>query len=211
MAKNAIVWGASGAIGRAFVNQLAADGWKVLGVSRHPEDLADLTDHRLTADVADPGRVREAVHAAGMTLKSLDLYVYAAGDITSVPVREMEPHDWHRILNANFSGAYLTTHHSLKLLNEGAHVVYIGAVSERLRLPGLSAYGAAKVALEAFADALKKEERKLNVLVVRPGAVDTDFWEKVPMSKPKSALSPEDVAQRTLEAIANGEKGTLDL
>ena len=60
-------------------------------------------------------------------------------------------------MTANLSGAYLATHHSLPLLAEDAHLVFLGAVSERLRLPGLSAYAAAKAGLEAFGEALGKE------------------------------------------------------
>jgi len=37
----------------------------------------------------------------------------------------------------------------------------------------LSAYAATKSGLEAFADSLRKEQRKRRVLVVRPGAVAT--------------------------------------
>ena len=43
---------------------------------------------------------------------------------------------------------------------ENAHIIFIGAVSERLKLPGLSAYAASKAGLEAFAEVLGKEERK---------------------------------------------------
>ena len=71
--------------------------------------------------------------------------------------------------------AFLATHFSMPLLAQNAHLVYLGAVSERLRLPGLSAYAAAKAGLEAYAEALKKEERKRRITVVRPGAVATPF------------------------------------
>ncbi len=89
--------------------------------------------------------------------------------------------------------------------------MYVGAVSERLRLPGLSAYAAAKAGLEAFAEALGKEERKRRVTVVRPSAVDTRLWDNVPMRLPAHAASPEKVAGRILEAHESGFKGVLNL
>jgi hypothetical protein len=49
------------------------------------------------------------------------------------------------------------------------------------------------------------------VTVVRPGAVATPFWDKVPMRLPKDAATPEKVAGRILQAYVDGQSGTLDL
>ena len=123
----------------------------------------------------------------------------------------MPPESWQRIMDANLNGPFLATHYSLPLLAENAHLFYLGAVSERLRLPGLAAYAAAKAGLEAFAEALRKEQRQRRVTVVRPGAVATSFWDKVPLRLPKDAAPPEKVARRILEAYENGHTGLLDL
>lgn len=80
-----------------------------------------------------------------------------------------------------------------------------------MRLPGLAAYASAKAGLEAFAETLRKEQRKRRVTVVRPGAVATAFWDKVPLQLPKDAMTPEQVAQRMTQAYHDGHKGTLDL
>ena len=109
------------------------------------------------------------------------------------------------------TGAFTTTHYSLPLLAENAHLVYVGAITERLRLPGLSAYVAAKSGLEAYAEALRKEERKRRVTVLRPAAVETPFWEKVRMRLPKQALTADDVAKRILTIYGEGEEGIIDL
>ena len=186
----ALVWGASGGIGRALVTLLSEQGWTVAAVSRHPQDLADQTPHRYEADVADDFAVRQTVYAIAQEMPEIDLWVYAAGDIGAEKVAAMAPATWRRILDANLTGAYLTTHHSGPLLAEQAHLVYIGAYSERLRLPGLGAYAAAKAGLEAWVDALAKEERRRRVTLVRPGAVDTPFWNKMPVRLPRSAVTP---------------------
>lgn len=207
----AFIFGASGGIGRALVERLAADGWTVGAASRHPGDLASLTEHRYEADVTDAFAVNQAVYTAAQELPPVDLWIYAAGDILASPVAEMEPAAWARILGANLTGAYLTTQQSLPLLAERAHLVYLGAYSERLQLPGLSAYAAAKAGLEAFAAALAKEQRKHRITVVRPGAVATPLWEKVPLRLPRTALAPAELAQRVLDAYHAGTTGTLDL
>jgi short-subunit dehydrogenase len=58
---------------------------------------------------------------------------------------------------------------------------------------------------------LAKEERRKRVTVVRPGAVATSFWNKVPLRLPADATSPEKVAQKILDAYQSGHKGQLDL
>ena len=96
-------------------------------------------------------------------------------------------------------------------MQENGHIIFLGAVSERLKLPGLSAYAASKAGLEAFAVALSKEERKKRITVVRPGAVTTPLWEKVSLRLPTDAASPEKVAEKIIEAYQVGHKGQLDL
>jgi len=211
--KTALVWGAGGDIGRVLLAKLVADGWMVHAVLHRPGDqtLKKLTPYLMDADVRVPYEVQMAITGISQESAQVDLSIYAAGDITSLKVAEMAPEDWDRILGANLTGAYLTTHYSLPLLADDAHLVFIGAISERLRLPGLGAYAAAKAGLEAFVEALSKEERKRRVTLVRPAAVNTSFWEKVPFRMPTNALSPEDVAQRVLEAHHHGHKGILDL
>lgn len=208
--KTAMVWGASGGIGTALVEQLAAEDWKVIGLARVAEEVTDRATEVIEMDLADPESVRQAVEQVSELVDTVDLCIYAAGDILSQKVVDMAPEDWVRILNANLTGAYLAVHFSLPLLGDDAHLVLLGAVSERLRLPGLGAYASAKAGLEAFADVLRKEERGRRVTVVRPKAVDTDLWERVPFSVPRGALEPGALAERVMEAHREGESGVLD-
>lgn len=209
--KTAMIWGAAGGIGRALLNRLANEGWTVVAVTHQPSTLDDLTPHVVDADVALPFEVERAVTAASQLVEEIDLWIYAAGDIVSAKTADMQSDAWQRIIDANLTGAFLATRFSLPLLAPDAHLFYVGAISERLRLPGLAAYAAAKAGLEAFVEALGKEERKRRVTVVRPGAVNTPFWEKVPLRLPAGAQSPEALAQNILDAYRQGHKGVLDL
>lgn len=80
-----------------------------------------------------------------------------------------------------------------------------------MQIPGLAAYAAAKAGLEALAETLRKEARKRKVTVVRPGAVATTFWNKVPFRMPAHAMAPEDVAAAILSAYETQHSGKLDL
>ena len=208
--KWAMVWGVNGGIGRAVAKQLHDAGWHVIGVAHRYAANENLSAPLLTADVGDAREVAQAVAAASQETDAVDLFVYAVGDIASEKVNASSAETWTRLLNANLSGAFLTTHHSMPLLSEQAHLFFIGAVSEKMRLPGLSAYAAAKAGLEAFTDTLRKEERHRKITLVRPGAVATAFWNKVPFKLPPNALTPDAVAQKILETYAAGNSGTFD-
>ena len=208
--KTALIWGATGGIGQATARHLSSNGWQVLAAGRHIEKLSAPIEHTYEVELGDAFSVQSTVTAISQEVSALDLWVYAAGDIASLRVNDMQPQDWQRILGANLSGAYLATHYSWALLSEQAHLFYVGAVSERMRLPGLAAYAAAKAGLEALAEVVRKESRR-KVTVVRPGAVDTTFWEKVPFKLPPHHLAPDQVAARILQAYTEEQQGILDI
>ncbi len=209
--KTAMIWGAHGGIGQALLRRLHHEGWTVVAMARQADRFTGLAAYAFDVDLSNPSTVQQAVMAAAQEVEAVDLWVYAAGDITSATVSAMTPEVWRRILDANLTGAFFATHYSLPLLAPDAHLFFLGAISERMRLPGLAAYAAAKAGLEAFAEALRKEQRQQKVTVVRPAAVNTPLWSKVPFRLPPGAMAPEDVAARILAAYAEGHRGTLDL
>lgn len=209
MGKTAMVWGASGGIGKAVVDKLIQEGWQVIALGRGADELARKSVMAVEAEVGEPFSVQRAVSAAAQEVDEISLWVYAAGDIASQPVGTQAYDVWKKIMDANLNGAYLTTHISLPLLAKDCHLFYLGAVSERMRLPGLSAYAAAKSGLEALAEVVRKETRK-KVTVLRPGAVDTAFWLKVPFKLPAHHLKPVDAAERLWRAYLDGEQGIID-
>jgi NAD(P)-dependent dehydrogenase (short-subunit alcohol dehydrogenase family) len=188
--KNALIWGAAGGIGQALLAKLQIEDWTTFAIARDTSKISTFADYAFDASIDDPVRVEQTVLLISQEVDQIDLWVYAAGDILSAKVAQMDPRDWQRVISANLNAAYYTIHYSLPLLSKNAHVVFLGAISERLRLPGLGAYAAAKAGLEALAITLGKEERHKRVTVVRPGAVATPLWDQVPMRLPSDADSP---------------------
>jgi NAD(P)-dependent dehydrogenase (short-subunit alcohol dehydrogenase family) len=210
--KEALIWGASGGMGSAIARKLESSGWKVAAVTRSGMVKGFDSNHIFRADVGDPASVASVIESLREVSEEFDLFVYAIGDISAERVREQTPDTWNRIVNANLTGAYLTTHYSLPLLSKEAHMVFIGAVTEKLnRVPKFAAYAASKGGLESFITVLTREERKRRITLLRPGAVKTSFWDKMPLSLPEAALQPENVAEEVLNAYDSGHKGVLDL
>lgn len=209
---NALIWGANGGIGRALVHTLKQDGWNVAAIARDSHRLGDLDVPACDADVARDDEVAAAAMWAARELGDVDLWVYTAGDILAKPAADMNAREWAAIMAANVTGAHHAVHHSLPLLGQGGHMVFLGAYVERITLPRLASYAAAKAALEAYTGALAKELRDKRVTLVRAPAVETAFWEKVPFKPPKNGmLAPQAVAEAILKAHREGQKGVLDL
>lgn len=208
----AIIWGAGGGIGRALTQQLIDAAWDVVAFTRYADRVDDVATTTIEVEnVANPAALEEAVYKAQFEIDSAELFVYTVGDIVQISAEEMGADDFKRIIDANLTGAFLAYKASLPLLTDSSHLMFIGAVSERLQLPKLSAYVAAKAGLEAFIASLRKERRKQPITLIRPGAVDTDFWDKVALRKPKDAATPEQIAGRIISAYNEKTVGVLDI
>lgn len=208
----AIIWGADGGIGRSCTKLLVDKSWDVIALARHADQVDDSAIAVIEIDnVANAAAVEQAVYRAQMEVDSADLFIYTVGDITQAAADDMDSSTWQRIIDANLTGAFMTYNATLPLLTPKAHLFFLGAVSERLQLPKLSAYVAAKAGLEAFVATIRKEQRKRPITLIRPGAVDTEFWEKVSLKKPKDAADPDKLAGRIWDAYENKTTGTLDI
>ena len=65
--------------------------------------------------------------------------------------------------------------------------------------------------IDVYTHLLAKENRRHNFTLVRPGAVDTDFWEQVAFSKPDDIKTPDDVATAILDFVQTDQSGVLEL
>ena len=170
-ARTAIVTGAAAGIGRATASLLAADGWRVIRIDRAPG-----TD--LTGDAGDPAVLTEAVERCEGRIGAL---VCSAGIPPSGPWDSRE--HWDEVLSVDLTAPYeaLRSCWPGLVAGGGSAVVVgsiVGAVEGSLRSP---AYAAAKAGLEGLARsfAVIGAPDGVRVNVVAPGAIDTDFDERL--------------------------------
>ena len=97
MMKTAMIWGASGGIGQALTAQLLTDDWAVVAIGRNVEELNDKATLTIQSDVTNAFSVQDAILSTGYEVDEIDLWIYAAGDITSSSVEEMAPEKWQEI------------------------------------------------------------------------------------------------------------------
>ena len=219
--KTAVVTGASSGIGEATARRLARDGWGLLLVARREDRLealcaeltgdciyeaADLTDAaaapRIAARVeSEFGRLDLLVNNAGGNRKRAE---FAADDYGYDYVRE--------VMDQNFDSAVRVTEALLPFLRRSAPsaIVNVGSIAGRIGRPRVSAYNAAKFAVNGWTEGLYHEERAhgVHVGLVTPGFIETEgFPQEQLTGKPHMRWMvgrPEQAADAILRA-ANGK------
>lgn len=174
--KTAIVTGAAAGIGRATAARLVADGWRVIGIDR--TDAAPDGAELVVGDCGETSILEAALARAG---DSLDALVCSAGIPPTGPWDSRE--HWDEVIRVDLTAAYEALRvcwPSLVAARGSALLVgsIVGAVEGSLRSP---AYAAAKAGLEGLARSMAVigGPAGLRVNVVAPGAIATDFDERL--------------------------------
>jgi NAD(P)-dependent dehydrogenase (short-subunit alcohol dehydrogenase family) len=184
-----LVTGASSGIGRACALHIDGLGHRVFAGVRTQsaaESLRRAASDRLTPvmlDVTDAGAIDAAVESIDSTLDGRGLVgvVNNAGVARGGPIEYLPIEEWRTQLEVNVIGQVAVTQAMMPLLRRGrGRLVFIGSIGGRVGTPLLSPYAASKFALGGIAESLRHELRPfgLRVVLVEPGAVKTDIWEK---------------------------------
>jgi NAD(P)-dependent dehydrogenase (short-subunit alcohol dehydrogenase family) len=106
-----------------------------------------------------------------------DFLINNAGTGLHAPFAETTEEQFDALLNIHFKGVYFLTQQALGLLNDGGRIINISSGLARFSLPGSSAYGSMKGAVETMTRYMAKElgSRGIAVNVIAPGAIETDF------------------------------------
>ncbi|MFT3924243.1 MAG: SDR family oxidoreductase [Myxococcales bacterium] len=184
-----LITGASTGIGYACAIDLDRLGFSVFAGVRKPEDGERLRQasagriEPLLLDVADYASVRRAADDLAQRLgeRGLDGLVNNAGISVSGPLECLPMEDFDRQLRVNVSGQVAVTQACLPLLRRArGRIVFMSSESGRVVMPLLGAYAASKHALEAVADAFRRElaHTGVRVAIIEPGSIKTPIWEK---------------------------------
>ncbi|WP_159888146.1 SDR family NAD(P)-dependent oxidoreductase [Paenibacillus puerhi] len=181
-----VVTGASSGIGRATAKRLAADGFHVLAGVRRQEDASEINGKNIEAVIVDITNVdtlkalaeRVEHDRLGRPLRAV---VNNAGIAVNAPI-EMVPLDElrHQIEVGVIGQVAVIQALTPALLTSGGRVVNIGSLGGKVSMPGFGIYSAAKFAMEAINDSLRREMVPfgLKVIMITPGGVSTGMSEK---------------------------------
>jgi NAD(P)-dependent dehydrogenase (short-subunit alcohol dehydrogenase family) len=221
----ACVFGASGGIGAAFVEQLAADpAVKLVHAGSRQQVQTTPKIQPFAFDLTDESSIAAAAAAIG----KIDLIIIATGmlhDDSFQPeksLRAQSPEAYARAFAINAIGPALIGKHFLPLLPRDRRGVFV-ALSARVssvsdnRLGGWHAYRAAKAALNMilrnFAVELGRTHKQAVIAGLHPGTVATSLSEPFQRNvEPGKLFTPEFSAERmlaVLDSLTPADSGTL--
>lgn len=182
MASTALVIGASRGIGREFVRQLCADGWKVFATARDEASLAMLSEegaHAIKTDVTKPESLAELPWR--LDGEKIDLALYVAGVLPNWEGATESPTlaDFDATMHANVLGAM----QSLPLLApfvsdaKGRFIFITSVMGSIAEASGSTAwiYRASKAALNMAVYSARRDYPDLTLAVIHPGWVQTEM------------------------------------
>lgn len=178
-----IVTGGGSGIGRATAQAFADAGANVLVVGRGCDPLAETAEGHpsistLAVDITSPGGPDAVVTAALERFGGIDVLVNNAALGASAPLEALDAETLDAQLATNLRAPILLTQRALDALSgRSGTVVNLSTAGSlgRRGWPGMSVYGASKVAIDFLTRtwALELAPRGVRVVAVAPGVIDT--------------------------------------
>jgi uncharacterized protein len=215
-----MITGASNGIGRRLAIDLAARGAIVAGCGRSIERLRDIlkevrraspSSAMIGCDVSDREQVQGMVAKILADYGKIDVLINNAGIGMRKPFIETDLKTIEDIIRVNYLGAVYCAHEVLPSMvaRKTGHIVNVSSGAGLIGTLNMAAYCASKFALNGWSESLYHELKPLgiNVSVVCPGPVETDFSRDFRDSEPKSPpnliVSAETVAQAVINVLEN--------
>jgi NAD(P)-dependent dehydrogenase (short-subunit alcohol dehydrogenase family) len=223
-AKVILVTGAAGGLGAALCRRFAAEGARIAAMDLDRERLDALAATlpygtlAIAGNIADPAACQAAVDQTVAHFGALDGLINNAGISHRSLLQHTDPAVIRRVMEVNFFGAMQMTHAALPHLIETHGVVAaISSVAGYAPLLGRTGYSASKHALHGFFDTLRTEveDHGVGVTLVCPSFIATGIGGAALGGQGGSATSaritaggessPDDIAQRIVDALAQGQ------
>jgi NAD(P)-dependent dehydrogenase (short-subunit alcohol dehydrogenase family) len=191
--KIALVTGGSRGLGKDMALSLAAKGFDVVLTYNSKKDEAEA----VVASIEKAGQKAAALQLNTGEIKSFDNFftqlktvlketfdtdhfdflINNAGVGLHKPFAETTEEDFDMLMNIHFKGVFFLTQKALPVINDGGRIINLSSGLARFTMAGPSAYASMKGGIETLTKYLAFElgSRGINVNVVAPGAIETDF------------------------------------
>lgn len=218
-----LITGAAGGLGAALCRRSAAVGARLAAMDLDRDRLDALVATlpagtlAIAGNIADPAACRAAIDQTVAHFGALDGLINNAGISHRSLLQHTDPAVIRRVMEVNYFGAMQMTHAALPHLIETHGVVAaISSVAGYAPLVGRTGYAASKHALNGFFDTLRTEVEDLGVGVtlICPSFIATGIGDAALGGQGGSATSarittggessPDEIAQRIFEALAQG-------
>ena len=191
-----LITGASSGIGKALAEECARRGASVVLAARRKEKLdtiaAEIREDggkalAVTTDVSKESDVKRMVDAAVKRFGRIDVLVNNAGYGIKGRMENTTSKELLSIFSVNLFGLHYCCRAVVPVMKrqKGGHIINISSVAGLIPHPLLSAYCATKAAVNLLTDTLRMElaADNLNVSLICPGPVKTNFYEREALLK----------------------------
>src|ERR687893_2138683 len=219
--RSIVITGVSSGIGYGAAKEFARNGYRVFGSVRREEDAGRLRAELgagfvpLLFDVTDREAVLGAAERVGEVLggSGLEGLVNNAGTAIGGPLMLQPLDEVRRHFEINVVGLVSVTQAFLPLLGarkprrrEPGRILNVSSVGGKIASPFIGAYAGTKHAVEGISDSLRREllPYGIDVILLEPGAVRTEIWDKGATSKGLYAGTDYEEPLERFEAYANG-------
>jgi len=218
----AVVTGATLGIGRAFVEQLAKDGFNIVAVARSEEKLDSVVRHitahygiearAIMSDLSDADAADTLYHAT----KDLDvgLVIPNAGQQITGAFTEVDLEDHETLVRLNVLApvAIARRYGNVMAKNRRGGILLVSSLFAYQGIPYVANYAASKAYVLTLGEALSVElkSKGVDVTVLCPGLTKTPMTDTMPVDfrkLPMLSMSPERAAKIGLNAL--GRKATV--
>lgn len=215
--KKVVLCGATGMLGRAIAQSLAAEGAHLALLGRNQAALAELaTELRpstrarietIQCDLASATSTAQAIDAADAALQGLDVFISAAGAAQGGVFWEIDDAAWQRHLEAKLFGTIRALREVAPRMVQrkaGRIVLIVGNSAkhpEPRMLPGAAANAALLAIVRGLAEELGPHGIAINA--VCPGPVHSSRWDNLlQAAAAREGISREEAERRFLAKAA---------
>lgn len=218
----AIVTGASSGIGLELAKLAAQDGHDLLLVADTPfvEAESQLRSYgvdvrEIETDLSTFDGVDRLLTAAGD--RPIDLLFANAGHGLGHGFLDQNPAEWRHVIDTNITGTVYLLQKVLKQMvaRDEGRVLITGSIAGHMAGSFQAVYNGTKAFIDSFSDAIVNELKDTNVTVtcLKPGATDTEFFERAGMEDTKVGQAkkddPADVAKTGYDALMSGDRSVI--
>lgn len=220
VARNILITGACGGIGRALCQAFVNAGDYVFAQDREAAQLADLVAHlgadkcsAVAADITDANQLKQALSSVVATHGEVHVLVANAGAAQALTLQSTTEESWKLDMDLNLNGTFHTVEAVRPAMQNAGkgNIVIIGSVNGMTSF-GHPAYSVAKAGLISYTKALAMEFGKFGIRanMVCPGTVKTQAWQARVDKNPqvfedlkkwyplRDFATPEDIADAVL-------------
>jgi NAD(P)-dependent dehydrogenase (short-subunit alcohol dehydrogenase family) len=164
------------------------------------------------ADVSDPQSVRALFDATKAKFGRLDLLFNNAGtSAPAVPLEDLTPEQWQRVVDVNLTGAFLCTQAAFRIMKEqqqrGGRIVNNGSISAHAPRPNSAPYTATKHAMTGLTKSTALDGRKYDIACgqIDIGNAETEMTAKmkagVRQANDEVAIEPTMAVEHVAQAV----------